>query len=153
MVPVIEPQATRGLYGWRTNALVSSALETVKTHQPEADDGAMRRSLESFLNRLYYDFRNLGTTSQDRALNFAATNTFQAAATFGTAVAAGMELDSITVEKSPFCRVDSDCWDVKLKFFDPENTRRARKVFRFTIDVSDLIPVTLGEVRTWASPY
>ena len=153
VVPVIEPQATRGLYGWRTNALVSAALETVKTYQSEADEGAMRRSLESFLNRLYYDFRNLGTTSQDRALNFAATNTFQAAATFGTAVAAGMDLDSITVEKSPFCRIDSDCWDVKLKFFDPENTRRARKVFRFTIDVSDLIPVTLGEVRTWSAPF
>ncbi|MFN7338586.1 MAG: peptidase, partial [bacterium] len=29
---------------------------------------------------------------------------------------------------------------------------RARKVFRFTIDVSDLIPVTLGEVRSWSSP-
>ncbi|MHC5718697.1 MAG: cyanobactin maturation protease PatG family protein, partial [Nostoc sp.] len=93
-----------------------------------------------------------GTTSQDRALNFAATNAFQAASTFAEAVATGMELDSITVEKSPFCRLDSDCWDVKLKFFDPENSRRAKKVFRFTIDVSDLIPVTLGDVRTWSSP-
>ena len=60
-----------------------------------------------------------------------------------------MELDTITVEKSPICRLDSDCWDVKLKFFDPENNRRAKRVFRFTIDVSDSIPVTLGEVRTW----
>jgi cyanobactin maturation PatA/PatG family protease len=153
VVPVVEVQNIRGLYGWKTNALVSAALEAVKTYQPEADEAAVRRSLESFLNRLYYDFRNLGTTSQDRALNFAATNTFQAAATFGTAVAAGMELDTITVERSPFCRIDSDCWDVKLKFFDPENTRRARKVFRFTIDVSDLIPVTLGEVRMWSAPY
>jgi PatG C-terminal/Family of unknown function (DUF5838) len=51
------------------------------------------------------------------------------------------------------CRMDSDCWDVQLKFFDPENSRRAKKVFRFTIDVSDLIPVTLGEVRSWSSPY
>jgi hypothetical protein len=79
----------------------------------------------SFLNRIYYDLRNLGTTSQDRALNFAATNAFQAASTFAEAVATEMELDSITVEKSPFCRLDSDCWDVKLKFFDPENSRRA----------------------------
>ena len=107
----------------------------------------------SFLNRIYYDLRNLGTTSEDRALNFGTTNAFQAASTFAEAVATGMELDSITVEKSPFCRWDSDCWDVKLKFFDPENSRRAQKVFRFTIDVSDLIPVTLGEVRTWSSPY
>jgi len=51
------------------------------------------------------------------------------------------------------CGLDSDCWDVKLKFFDPENSRRAKKLFRFTIDVSDIIPVTLGEVRSWSTPY
>ena len=153
VVPLIAPQSPRGIYGWQVNTLVSAAMETVQTTAEEADEAAMRRTLGSFLNRIYYDLRNLGTTSQDRALNFAATNAFQAASTFAEAVATGMELDSITVEKSPFCRLDSDCWDVKLKFFDPENSRRAKKVFRFTIDVSDLIPVTLGEVRTWSSPY
>ena len=153
VVPVIEPVSPRGIYGWRVNTLVCSALEAVRGEQAEADDEQMRRSLSSFLNRVYYDLRNLGQTSQDRALNFAATNAFQAAQTFSTAVAAGMELDSIAVTKSPFCRMDSDCWDVQLKFFDPENNRRAKKVFRFTIDVSDFIPVTLGEVRSWSSPY
>ena len=48
---------------------------------------AMRRSLQSFLHRLYYDLRNLGQTARDRALNFSATNAFQAAATFAEAVA------------------------------------------------------------------
>ena len=153
VVPVIEPVSPRGIYGWRVNTLVGSALEAVRGEQAEADDEQMRRSLSSFLNRVYYDLRNLGQTSQDRALNFAATNAFQAAQTFSTAVAAGMELDSIAVTKSPFGRMDSDCWDVQLKFFDPENNRRAKKVFRFTIDVSDFIPVTLGEVRSWSSPY
>jgi cyanobactin maturation PatA/PatG family protease len=153
MLPVIEPQNPRGLYGWKVNTLVNAALETVQTTVEGATEETMRRTLASFLNRIYYDLRNLGTTSQDRALNFATTNAFQAASTFAQAVAAGMELDSIAVEKSPFCRMDSDCWDVKLKFFDPENSRRAKKVFRFTIDVSDLIPVTMGEVRTWATPY
>jgi len=94
----------------------------------------------------------LGQTAHDRALNFAATNAFQAASTFAEAVARGMELDSIEVEKSPFCRLNSDCWDVKLKFFDPENSDRAKKVFRFTIDVRDAMPVTLGEVRSWSVP-
>jgi hypothetical protein len=61
-----------------------------------------------------------------------------------------MQLDSIEVEKSPFCRINSDCWDVKLKFFDPENGRRAKKVFLFTIDVSDRISVTLGQIRSWS---
>jgi cyanobactin maturation PatA/PatG family protease len=153
VVPVIEPQSTRGLYGWKVNSLVNAAFETVQAAEGEADRDAMSRTLGSFLNRVYYDLRNLGTTSQDRALNFSVTNAFQAASTFSQAVAQGMELDSITVEKSPFCRMDSDCWDVKLKFFDPENSRRAKKIFRFTIDVSDLIPVTLGEVKSWSSPY
>lgn len=152
VVPVIEVYSIRGLYGWKVNNLVTAAINTVRATATDAQEDAIRRTLSSFLNRIYYDLRNLGTTSQDRALNFAATNAFQAATTFAQAVAEGMELDSITVEKSPFCRLDSDCWDVKLKFFDPENSRRAKRVYRFTIDVSDIIPVTLGDVRSWSTP-
>ena len=62
------------------------------------------------------------------------------------------KLDTIEIEKSPFCRVNSDCWDVKLKFFDPERGLRAKKVYLFTIDVSYIIPVTLGQVRSWSVP-
>jgi cyanobactin maturation PatA/PatG family protease len=153
VIPVLEPQSTRGIYGWKVNNLVNAAVNAVQAEDRTADQETIRSTLDGFLNRIYYDLRNLGTTSQDRALNFAVTNAFQAAETFSQAVAVGMELDSITVEKSPFCRMDSDCWDVKLKFFDPENNRRAKKIYRFTIDVSDLIPVTLGEVRSWSSPY
>lgn len=116
-----------------------------------AEEAALRRALGSFLNRVYYyDLRNLGQLAGDHALNFSVTNAFQAASTFADAIATGMELDSIELEKSPFCRLNSDCWDVKLKFFDPENSHRAKKVFRFTIDVSDIIPVTLGQVRFWS---
>ncbi len=153
VVPVVEPQSTRGLYGWKVNGLVNAALEAVRAEGGDAGEARIRQTLDGFLNRIYYDLRNLGTTSQDRALNFAVTNAFQAAQTFSQSVAAGMELDSVTVEKSPFCRLDSDCWDIKLKFFDPENNRRAKKIYRFTIDVSDLVPVTMGEVRSWSSSY
>ena len=147
IVPVIVLGNVRGLYGWRTNALIKAAIAAIGAEK--VDEARVRRTLEGFLNRVYYDLRNLGATSHDRALNFAATNAFQAATAFTLAIGEGMELDSISVEKSPICRLDSDCWDVKLKFFDPENDRRAKRVFRFTIDVSDTIPVTLGEVRTW----
>ncbi|NEO97901.1 MAG: PatA/PatG family cyanobactin maturation protease [Symploca sp. SIO2E9] len=153
VVPVVEPVSPRGIYGWQINTLVNSALDAVREEQENVNEEDIRRSLGSFLNRVYYDLRNLGQTSQDRALNFAATNAFQVARTFSEALGIGMELDSIAVTRSPFCRLDSDCWDVQLKFFDPENSRRAKKVFRFTIDVSDLIPVTLGEIRSWSSPY
>jgi hypothetical protein len=47
------------------------AIEAVGAEQTEAQESQMRRTLSSFLNRIYYDLRNLGQTSQDRALNFA----------------------------------------------------------------------------------
>jgi len=161
VVPVVTLPNIRGMYGWKVNSLVSAAIESVTTQQTDADDVRVRRSAESssaslslnsFLQRVYFDLQNLGQISKDRALNFAATNAFQAASCFSEAVSRGMELDNIEVEKSPFCRLDSDCWDVKLKFFDPENGRRAKKVYRFTIDVSYIIPVTLGKVRSWSVP-
>ncbi|AHJ29685.1 S8 family peptidase [Nodularia spumigena] len=151
VVPVITLTNTRGMYGWKVNSLVDAALQTVITEgTAPAEEMAMRKALSSFLNRVYYDLQNLGQLSKDRALNFSVTNAFQAASSFSQAISTGMQLDSIEVEKSPFCRINSDCWDVKLKFFDPENGRRARRVFLFTIDVSDRIPVTLGQVRSWS---
>ncbi|MEG3898947.1 MULTISPECIES: PatA/PatG family cyanobactin maturation protease [unclassified Microcoleus] len=151
-VPVITLINTRGMYGWKLNGLVEAALQSVVPQVPQADEIAMRTSLTSFLNRVYFDFQNLGQTSKDRALNFSVTNAFQAASSFAEAISRGMQLDTIEVEKSPFCRINSDCWDVILKFFDPENGGRAKKVYRFTVDVSDRIPVTMGEVRSWSVP-
>jgi hypothetical protein len=149
LVPVIDCQQLRGLYGWEVNKLVSAAVGAARDAPGTAADDVVESNLREFLTRVYYDLRNLGITSADRALNFAVTNAFQAAQTFAGALAEGRVLDTIYVEKSPFCRLDSDCWDIRLRFFDPENDRRARRVFRFTIDVSDLMPVTLGDVRTW----
>jgi cyanobactin maturation PatA/PatG family protease len=152
VVPVLALPNIRGMYGWQVNALVEAAVATVSPEASEPDNVAMRRSLKSFLHRIYYDLRNLGHLDRDRALNFAATNAFQAASTFAEAINTGMGLDSIEVEKSPFCRLNSNCWDVKLKFFDSENSSRAKKVYRFTIDVANLMPVTLGKVRSWSVP-
>ncbi|NEZ59638.1 PatA/PatG family cyanobactin maturation protease [Adonisia turfae] len=157
VVPVIEMKNVRGMYGWRINQLIQAAIDQAlgtADEDDEVDEEKLRESLKFFLNRIYYDFRNLGDTSQDRALNFAATNAFQATQIFVDALKAeegggSYQLSNISVERSPFCRMDSDCWDVKMVFFNPINDRAARKVFRFTIDVSDVIPVTMGEVRTW----
>jgi len=104
----------------------------------------------NFLDRVYYELRNLGVTSQERAINYAATNAYQVGAVFERAANERLELDTIDVERSPICRPGSDCWDVKLVFFNP--TRRmeqARKVYRFTVDVSHVIPVTVGAIRSW----
>ena len=138
VVPVIIPEI-RGMYSWSADALV----EAVATE--DADD-----QLRDYLNRIYYDYRNLGITPEERALNFSATNAFQVSEVIAQATGTERVLDSIAVEKSPICRPDSDCYDVKLSFFDPENNQRSNRIFRFTVDVSDVIPVTIGQMRSWA---
>jgi len=74
------------------------------------------------LNRVYYELRNLGVSPQERAMNYAATNAYQARQAFAEAAARNLALDSFVVVKSPICRPDSDCWDVKLQMFDPETS-------------------------------
>jgi cyanobactin maturation PatA/PatG family protease len=153
VVPLVVAQY-RGLWSWSPNALV----ETVTGRFDAAKHENVRASLQNFLDKVYYELRNLGQSSPDRALNFSATNAFQATDAMCRALnpkhavpGAGVyTLDRNSVSKSPFCRMDSDCWDVKLTFFDAENERRARMVMRFTVDVSDELPVTLGPVRHWA---
>ncbi len=152
VLPVVRVHDVRGMYGWKVNTLVNAAMAAISRQVDEAQAPLVRQALTAFLNRVYNDLRNVGQTSRDRALNFAATNIFQVALTFAQAIAEGRQLDTINVEKSPFCRINSDCWDVKLEFYDPDNNRRGRKVFRFTLDVVLLMPVTLGEVRSWSLP-
>jgi len=150
VVPVLTVRHPRGMYGWNVPSLVETALTTLATS--EVDSTLLREGLTAFLNRVYHDLRNLGQTSRDRALNFAVTNTFQATATFAEAIASQRQLDTIAVEKSPYCRLNNDCWDVVLTFHDPEDGRRSRQVFRFTVDVADSLPVSVGQIKRWAQP-
>jgi hypothetical protein len=147
VVPVIEVEQIRGILGWPVAALAQAALEHVDRR---GDDDAASRALREFLTRVYFELRNLGLTASDRALNFAVTNAVAAAQMLAAAVAAGMALDAIAVERSELCRPHSDCWDVTLRFFDPENLRRARRVSRLAVDVSDVVPVTLGPAQSWS---
>lgn len=154
VVPVIIPEL-RGMYSWSIPDLVTSVMQAIdSTPGPKAKvattDDQYRNRIEDYLNRIYYDYRNLGVTPQERALNFSATNAFQASSAIASATGDNRVLDKITVEKSPICRPDSDCYDVKLTFFDPENNQRSNRIYRFTIDVSEVIPVTIGDVRSWS---
>jgi cyanobactin maturation PatA/PatG family protease len=172
VVPIVVAQP-RGLFAWNTQQLTDAVIEAIKAKQaaqkpPQKlsaeDERNARIFVHNFLDKLYHQFRNLGQTSPDRALNFSATNAFQAADTIVSAidpVTAGLipapkdrkgfyTLDTVSVSKSPHCRFDSDCWDVQLVFFDPVNVLQARLVFQFTLDVSDEMPVTLGPVHQWS---
>ncbi len=144
-VPVVVPDL-RGMYKWRSEDLIRATHEGVA-----ADAQASDEELLNFLNRVYYELRNLGVSPKDRAINFAATNAYQARRTFADAARRSFVLDTIKVVKSPICRPDSDCWDVELVMFDDEDERRPNRIYRYTVDVSEVIPVSVGTVRSWAS--
>ena len=50
------------------------------------------------------------------------------------------QIDDVDVRPSAVCRPDYDCWEVTFTFYDPDNLNRARRGFRYTIDVSDTLP-------------
>jgi cyanobactin maturation PatA/PatG family protease len=154
VVPVVVPEL-RGLYSWSTGALVKAATGEPPPETAPADrrDAFARKEagVRGFLQKIYYELRNLGVTAEERAMNYAATNAFEVERAFEAAHKEAMELDTIEVERSPICRPDSDCWDVKIHFFYPERqVQTVRKVFRFTVDVSDVVPVTVGPMRSWS---
>jgi len=149
VVPAVRP-VLRGLYSWSTSTLVHSLLGTETREAGDGQFQARVADVANFLERVYYELRNLGLSPQERALNFAATNAFQVERVYQSAIAESLKLSVIEVARSPICRPASDCWDVQLTFFDPlRRLERARVVYRFTVDVSDVVPVTVGTIRSW----
>jgi cyanobactin maturation PatA/PatG family protease len=143
-VPVVAPDP-RGMFKWQSRQLVESTRE-IAGDRADSDGQLM-----NFLNRVYYELRNLGVSPQDRAINYSATNAYQPRGAFADAAARSLVLDSIRVVKSPICRPDSDCWDVELVMFDDDDERKPNRVYRFTIDVAELVPVSVGPMRSWAA--
>jgi cyanobactin maturation PatA/PatG family protease len=162
-VPVVVAQL-RGFYMWNESALFAAVKKSLGPLPAGVNPATVDVYLRSFLSKVYYEFRNLGQNPSDRALNYSATNLFQLGSAlpgiinpqaFIPNIAAGTlyAFDSISVSKSPYCRVDSDCWDVQLTFFNPDNANSANLIVQWTVDVSDTMPVTVGPLRSWtASP-
>jgi cyanobactin maturation PatA/PatG family protease len=150
-VPVIHPDL-RGMFSWTIRALVEAVggrAPASKAKKEREDYAEKTRGIRDFLERVYHELRNLGLTPQERAINAAATNAFNVAGVIEDALQRQMQLDQIEVVRSPICREGSDCWDVKLTFFNPTRIfEQARKVYRFSVDVSD-VPVMVGSVRSW----
>lgn len=150
-VPVLDV-SLRALFNWTIDHVVRDVL--MDPDDPEATvdpDSPEYKALKNFLERVYYEVRNMGQVPSDRAVNYLATNLFQARVAFKEALAAKLELDSIYAEKSPLCRPKSDCWDVVMRFFDPNHRmEKALEEYRLTVDVNDLSPVGIGKVRHWA---
>jgi cyclic patellamide precursor peptide PatG/subtilase family protein len=140
-VPILNPNP-RGIASWKSAELVQSVTDK---HGPETAAG-----LSNFIERVMHELRNLGTSPEERALNFVATQAINHAGIFADAIGRKMTLDSSDVTRSPVCRPGSDCWDVKVTFFNPaERLTQARHVYRITVDVSGPLPVRVGETRHW----
>lgn len=149
VVPVVVP-ALRGMYSWATEPLVTAVLGPRPRVEAEATAYDLLASgIGDFLSRVYYDLRNLGITGEERAINYSATNAVQIADVVRATTRDALDLDTLTVKRSPVCRPDSDCYDVQLSFFNPNNVNVANRIFRFTVDVSDVVPVSIGSVRSW----
>jgi hypothetical protein len=128
----------RGFYQWNLRAILGDN----PAEWPEGVAG--------FLERIYNEFRNVGVSPQDRALNYSAMNAHNTKKIFSTMAGNKMRLDTVEVDRSVICRPESDCWDVTYRFFNPtEVLTHARQVFQYTIDVSDLVPVAVGPLRQW----
>ena len=154
VIPSVRP-ALAAMYAWSTLALVD-ALDKFPVAPTAVDPGKPqpfnpRDGLQTFLARVYEELRNVGLAPPDRALNFAATNAYQANDIFVKMRGRAIQIEGFEVVRSPVMRPDSDCWDVKMTFFNPEGpTTIPREVYFFTIDVSDVVPVAIGKPRHWS---
>ena len=154
VVPSVRP-ALAGMYTWSTEALVE-ALDKLGATGPNdpGKEGSFnpRDGLRTFLNRIYEELRNVGLAPQDRALNFAATNAYQANEIFVKLRGRNIHIEKFEAVRSPVTRPELDCWDVKMTFYNPANPRNdPREVYFYTIDVSDVVPVAIGQPRHWTT--
>jgi cyanobactin maturation PatA/PatG family protease len=163
-LPVVVAQP-RGLYAWKEAELVEQIIKKYIEDHPDPkptpeEIKKLRKAIRIFLDKIYIQLRNLGASPSDRALNYAGTNAFMFSEAIADGLASGKaipgssalySLDTISASKSPYCRLDSDCWDVVVSFFDPDNDRRARVVWQYTIDVSDVMPVSLAPAHQYVT--
>jgi hypothetical protein len=104
-----------------------------------------------FLNQIYFRAAQQPDVSRDRAVSFVATNGYQVSAAFLDAMHDGLQYLDFRTEYSPFARVSGQCWDVIVRFNDPTSARRAPREYRMTVDIADVMPVTVGRLRRWST--
>ena len=140
IVPVIVPDM-RGTASWDTPALIDALTKKIKDFDADRAGEVIERLAESA--------RNLGVAPEQRAINYVATNVFDVVTATRLIGAPDFDLDEITVRKSAVCRAESDCYDVEVSFYNPNNLMQARRVTVTTIDVSDVVPTPVGKRRTF----
>jgi hypothetical protein len=142
LVPIIVPHM-RGTAAWSTKHLCGELACSFDGLPPEV--------IEQILMRMYEETRNFGIAPEERAVNYVATNVFEileaAKILPGLDKKQKWELDVIQASESAISRTGSECYDVEIAFYNPDNLVQARRVTVVTVDVSDVVPVTIGKAR------
>ncbi len=157
-VPTLHPSA-RGMSPWDVKAVVQGLTKADSSEKPkrktgdkpeDIDPSKMELFLNDYTQMLTRKYRNLGVAGRERALNFASMSAGLIAEVAHKFGGLDLVLDEIEVIRSVACRSGSECYDVRVKMFIPSDGKAAIKVFQFTIDVSDIIPVALGDISSWS---
>ncbi len=140
----------RGMFSWDTDNYVKALRNTLKRVKADMSDEQVEREMRRFFGKIQFSIRNRGLSPEERAINAAATNAFNISSIIAEAGEEGLSLRDVGVERSPLNRPGSEYFDVLLTFFDPRaKGERAPLRARFTIDVSDTVPVVIGDPVTW----
>lgn len=140
----------RGMFSWQSRRYVEALVEARTAADAALPPDQVRRDISRFLGKIYFSIRNRGLTPEERALNSAATNAFNFSPVITEAGREGLTLRDIGVEKSPLNREGSEYYDVLLTFFNPRDRQGTAPLrARFTIDVSDTVPVMIGDPVIW----
>jgi hypothetical protein len=140
----------RGIYAWNSKAYREALIERWRGSAPRIPDEQFDRELNRFFGKIQFSVRNRGLLPGERALNAAAINALNFSDVIAEAGAEGLTLRDVGVEPSPLSRPGSQYYDVLLTFFDPKDRQgRASLRARFTVDVSDTVPVIIGDPVLW----
>lgn len=160
-LPAIKPDM-RGTAEWSQMRMLDILVDAIR-HACGADLTPEQRAIvlpkiRTLLERLDHSVRNPGIEAQHRALNHVATRLFsvlgQVASELITDVQADIgqaaktyELDDVVVKPSEIGYAGSDCWDVEVSFFNPNNEHEALVIVSQTVDVNDTIPALTDNPR------
>ena len=138
-VPRVVMEVTRGLYAWTVESSVARTGIDVESSE----------ILLSILRKIKDESRNDGAGGPYRTLNYLLANPVQLTMSAVIAQREGFTFGGLNILRSTFSRPYSECWDIELAFVDTENEFRAGLIHRHTVDVADILPVSVGALKAW----
>jgi hypothetical protein len=138
-VPRVVMEVTRGLYAWTVESSVARTGINVESSE----------ILLSILRKIKDESRNDGAGGPYRTLNYLLANPVQLTMSAVIAQREGFTFGGLNILRSTFSRPYSECWDIELAFVDTENEFRAGLIHRHTVDVADILPVSVGALKAW----